>query len=83
MDEDTDDVGKEVLKKLNLLIRLTAISVLDGKPPKEQVALLGKAGLASKDIAALVGTTRNAVSVALSKMRKGNIKAKLLGQKFI
>ena len=53
-----------------------AISVVDGKPQKEQIELLGKADLAPKDIAALIGTTRNTVSVTLSKMKKGKTKTK-------
>ncbi len=72
----TDSVSKEMLTKLDLLIGLMAISVLDGKPQKEQIELLDKAGLRPKEIAALVGTTRNTVSVTLSQMKKRNSKPK-------
>ena len=70
----TDAVAKEISDKLDLLVSLMAISVLDGKPQEEQIELLGKASLAPKDIAALVGTTPNTVSVTLSKMKKGKAK---------
>ena len=72
----TDAVAKEISDKLDLLVSLMAISVLDGKPQKEQVELLDKAGLAPKDIAALVGTTPNTVSVTLSKLKEKSGKAK-------
>ena len=72
----TDSIGKEILTKLDLLISLVAISVLDGKPQKEQIELLDKPGLTPKEIAALVGTTPNTVRATLSKMKKDNSKAK-------
>jgi CRP-like cAMP-binding protein len=72
----TESVNNEISQRLDLLIRLTAVSILSGKQQKEQVELLGRAGLAAKDIASLVGTTRNTVSVALSRMKKATGKGK-------
>jgi DNA-binding MarR family transcriptional regulator len=71
----TDKIVAELIRKLDVLIGLTAIHVLEKKSQKEKVELLGRAGLAVKDIAALVGTTPNTVSVTLSKLRKNNGKA--------
>ena len=72
----TDKVASELIRKLDMLIALTAIAVLDKKAQKEQIRLLGRAGLSPKDIAALVGTTRNTVSVTLSNLRKGHSRPK-------
>ena len=72
----TDKITTELICKLDRLIALTAIAVCEKKSQKEQVELLGKAGLAVKDIAALVGTTPNTVSVTLSKLKKDNGKPK-------
>jgi DNA-binding NarL/FixJ family response regulator len=68
----TDGVASEISKKLDRLIRLTAISVLGDKPQRKQIELLGRSGLAAKDIATLVGTTANTVSVTLSQIKKNN-----------
>ena len=56
--------------KLDVLIRLLAISMTADKSQGEQIVLLNKANFQPKDIASLLGTTPNAVSVALSKMRR-------------
>jgi len=72
----TDKIAAEIISKLDILIALTAIGVLEKKSQKLQVELLGRAGLAAKDIASLVGTTRNTVSVALSRMKKATGKGK-------
>jgi DNA-binding CsgD family transcriptional regulator len=38
---------------------------------RERIAFLSKAGLGPTAIAEILGTTRNTVSVALAKMKKG------------
>ena len=48
---------------------------------KDAIALLHAAGLAPKDIAELVESTPNAVSVAISEMKKAKGKAKPAGKK--
>ena len=72
----TDGIGAEVAHKLDVLISLMAISILGEKTQKQQIDLLGRAGLAAKEIAGLVGTTPNTVSVTLSKLRRDNGKAR-------
>ena len=63
-------------EKLDLLIRLTALSMADGKRQTDQIALLSRAGLSPRDIADMLGTSANAVSVELSRLRRlGVIKA--------
>jgi hypothetical protein len=72
----TDKIATDILRKLDLLIALTALSATDKRTKREQIDLLGKAGLPPKDIANLVGTTPNAVSVALCQLKKVNKKTK-------
>lgn len=50
--------------------RLLAVMLVHGKKQVEQIALLTLAGFEPKDIADLLGTTPNTVSVTLSKARK-------------
>ena len=64
------DNSTELVRKIDTLTRLVAISVVNGKKQREQVRLLSLAGMAPSDIAALLGTTSNTVNVALSALRK-------------
>jgi len=61
---------ESVLTKLDHLLRVVTVSVTKGMKQNEQIALLDRAGLQPKEIADLVGTTANTVSVALSALRK-------------
>lgn len=60
----------EVAKKLDTLIRLTAIGLFGDKTQKEKIELLATAGLGAKEIAELLGTTPNTVSVTLSGLKQ-------------
>ena len=51
------------------IANLLGLLVTHGKPQVEQIAVLSGAGYSSAEIAQLVGTTRNTVSVALSQMK--------------
>jgi hypothetical protein len=59
-------------KKIDLLIRLIAIGLVNGKNQQEQIRLLSIAGMKPTEIAELIGTTGNTVNVALSALRKNN-----------
>lgn len=61
----------EVTKRLDTLIRLAAVGLMEGKSQTDQIRVLSKAGLQPKDIAELVGTTSNNVRVRLVALRKG------------
>ncbi len=66
------------LDRQEILLRLTAISLVLGKKQREQIRLLSIAGMGPKEIATLIGTTDNTVNVALSALRKAkklNLKA--------
>lgn len=60
----------EIAEKLNYLVRLSAIQIAEGKTPRDQIQVLSSAGFGPKDIASLLGTTSNTVSVTLSQIRK-------------
>ena len=61
----TDTTARQLERIANLL----GLLVTHGKPQMEQIAILNGAGYASAEIAQLIGTTRNTVSVALSQMK--------------
>ena len=58
------------------IANLIALQLVTGKPQPEQISLLSAAGFTPTEIARLVGTTRNTVSVTLSQRRKGKSKKK-------
>ncbi len=59
-----------VTERLDRLISLLQISVLEGKTQREQIELLSKVGLPPREIAEVIETTANTVRVALTVMRK-------------
>lgn len=64
----------EVCKRLDQVIRLLAVAMSDGKNIRQQIEMLDKAGFQPTDIAKVIGTTSNSVSVTLSQMRKRRTK---------
>jgi DNA-binding NarL/FixJ family response regulator len=65
------DLTSDVLQRLDTLIRLQAVSLLDRfSTQRERIQFLNRAGLPPKAIADILGTSPNSVSVALSKMKK-------------
>jgi DNA-binding NarL/FixJ family response regulator len=65
-----------LIQKLNILIKLSTLSLIENKSQKEQIVLLSKVGFAPKEIAGLIGTTPNTVRVALSNIRSTNKRGK-------
>ena len=61
-----------ISRKLDLRVRLTALSYAAEKKQQEQIMMLSAAGFQPKEIAEILGTTANTVRVALSTMRKKN-----------
>ena len=59
-----------VESELKVVSRLIALSLIDGKKQREQIALLATAGMDRHEIAELVGTTANTVSVEISNLKK-------------
>ena len=66
----TKDQFEAILKKLDMLVRLSAVSFLANKTQQEKIMLLSSAGFQPKEIADICGTTSNTVRVALSMIRK-------------
>jgi DNA-binding CsgD family transcriptional regulator len=62
--------NQEIIRRLDSLIRLMAVSVCAEKTQRDSIEILAKAGLAPKDIAEFLGTTPNTVSVSLSAMKR-------------
>lgn len=62
----------ELLEEVRQTNRLLALQLTKGLKQAEAIRELGRAGLQAKDIAEILGTTRNTVSVALSNMKKRN-----------
>ncbi len=61
----------EILTKLDLLVRLQALSMVARyESSKDKILFLGRAGMQPKDIAELLQTSPNHVNVTLSKARK-------------
>jgi len=58
-----------VVRQLERIANLLGLLITHGKPQVEQIAILSGAGYSPSEIAQLVGTTPNTVSVALSQMR--------------
>jgi CRP-like cAMP-binding protein len=56
--------------ELKIVRRLLALSLIDGKKNREQIALLAASGMDRHEIAELVGTTAGTVSVEISNLKK-------------
>lgn len=72
----TESQYQELSKKLDLLTRLMALSLIADKQQQDQITLLSKAGFQPKEIAEIIGTTANTVSVVLSKRRRKKARGK-------
>lgn len=74
---DGDQQGDSTGSELALIGNLLALGLIQGKPQEDQIALLAAAGYPTGKIALMLETTRNTVSVTLSKRRSaGKAKAK-------
>lgn len=56
--------------QVDRLVRLVAVGLVEGRTKREKMLLLAAAGMSPKEIADLIGSTRNAVSVELHRARK-------------
>ena len=69
-----NEYEKEVMKKIDILIKLQALNILgDINTKKEQVIRLYSVGLKPMIIAEILGISSNSVSVTLSKARSEGI----------
>ncbi len=65
---DRDDLN--LASELRVIRRLLALSLIEGKKNRDQIATLAAAGMDRHEIAELVGTTANTVSVEISNLKK-------------
>lgn len=62
---------RKIEEKLDTLIKLASILTSEAREGLgEKAEILTRAGLAPKEIAEILGTTANTISVSLSKMKK-------------
>jgi DNA-binding CsgD family transcriptional regulator len=66
----TNDQFNSISRKLDILVKLSALSFLTDKTQQERIKMLSGIGFQPKEIADICGTTANTVRVALSTMRK-------------
>jgi CRP-like cAMP-binding protein len=64
------DPGRTDEPESKVVRRLLALSLIDGKKQRDQIALLATAGMDRHEIAELVGTTAGTVSVEISHLRR-------------
>lgn len=57
-------------RSLGLIIKLLGTRMIEDKKDREQVQLLSKVGLSTKEIAELTGKTENNIRVTLHLMKK-------------
>jgi DNA-directed RNA polymerase specialized sigma24 family protein len=69
-------VAEETKTELEKTLRALLLVNLDSMKQKEQIAILDKAGFGPSEIAAVIGSTSNAVNVRLSEIRKRARKGK-------
>lgn len=66
-----DEPLRQISSKLDVLIRLTALNIVkDTKTQKDQISLLSEAGFQPKQIADIIGSNNNVVSVTLNVLKK-------------
>lgn len=63
-------------EKMDTLIKLVACGLIADKSQREQIEMLSRIGFSPKEIAGLIGTTSNTVSVILTGLRKTKKKSK-------
>ena len=66
----SQDILEHISAQLDVLTRIIISAALGERTKREQILTLGKAGLAPKDIAEILGTTGGTVRVTLSQHRK-------------
>ena len=64
-----EKLAKEIIKKMDSILKLLALTAGAGLTMTERIILLGKAGFRPVEIAEILGTSSNAVNVILSHNR--------------
>jgi len=72
----TTEPPEDVVVQLRRIARLLTLLLTKDMTQKGKIELLSSAGLQPKEIAELIGTTPNTVSVTLSTIRRESAKGK-------
>ncbi|MCC6736699.1 MAG: sigma-70 family RNA polymerase sigma factor [Bauldia sp.] len=65
------DLTSELIKKMDILIRLNSLSIVKDLPSqKDKILMLRRAGLGNIEIAEMLDTSANTVSVTLAKAKR-------------
>jgi hypothetical protein len=72
---ENKEILEQIHNKLTLLVRLQLCPSIAEQTPNEKMILLRKIGLKPKEIADLLGTTANVVSVTLSRSKKKKLQS--------
>ncbi len=65
-----DSKEEEILQELQRITKLLALTATRDQIQRDRIAVLSSVGFQPKEIAKLLGTTANTVSVTLSDIRK-------------
>ena len=65
-----DDPFQLIADRLEIIIKLLAITVVKGKDAKDQILTLHEMGISNKEIANILGKSQNTVNVTLSQARR-------------
>ncbi|MFI5253772.1 MAG: hypothetical protein ACHQQQ_15240 [Bacteroidota bacterium] len=68
---------KELQADINKIINLLALIAVKDKPQKDQIGILSQAGFQPKEIADIINTTSNTVSVILHKLKSRKQKIRM------
>lgn len=75
----TTEPRDEIVVELRKISRLLTLLVTRDLSQRDKIALLSTAGLLPKEIAELIGTTPNTVSVTLAHIRKQQARRRASG----
>lgn len=67
---------KEIMKRMDAILKLLTILSMKENTQTEKIAILNSSGFAPKEIAEILNTSSNSVSVLLNKLKKGSEKKK-------
>lgn len=81
VDENLEDRPNRLTAFESKLLNLLALLLVHERKQVEQISFLNRAGFRPAEIAALLGTTRNTVSVALSNQKVAKKRKKTLNTK--
>lgn len=62
--------NKQIIEKLEIIIKLLAIEHVKGKEVREQILFLHQLGINNKEIAEILDKSQNTVNVTLFQARK-------------